>query len=547
MLRQLKIANFALIEKLELNWNNGFTVITGETGSGKSILLNALQLILGERADFSVIGPSSNKAIVEAVFDFEEHQRSFFESNDLDIENQLIIRREINKEGKSRAFINDSPVSLQILKTCTSDLVQIHSQYNTLELKSTDYQLSVVDTLADLNSKKQSYFRDYKSWQAQKRALEEKISLRQQQMATADYNRFILDEILTLELDKTDYGILEKQLQRADQADQLKHLFAELSEFGSSNLVDNLYSLRSKLDKLKGEDEQLQNFTERLNSILLEWKEFSNDANQFLYSLENEQVDIHSITDKIDKYNRILSKHRLSNQEELLNLQTELLNSTDSMDALKDEIQRLETQVQEAEKKLLITAESLHNERINATTNIQNNLHTLLQDLKLPHTTIAIAFEKTQELLPTGISKIQFLFSANMGIAPVPIERAASGGELSRFMLALQKLISEKKSLPTVLFDEIDTGVSGDVAQKMGNLLRKMGVSRQLIAISHLPQVVAQATTHFYVAKSVQNERMQTAVSVLNEEERVQEVARLLSGDKITDAALDTAKHLMQA
>jgi DNA repair protein RecN (Recombination protein N) len=547
MLRILRISNFALISQLELTWEQGFTVITGETGSGKSILLNALQLILGERADFSVIGPLSNKAIVEAIFEDGEAHKEFLAAHDLDFEPQLLIRREIHKDGKSRAFINDSPVSLSVLRSCTSNLVQIHSQYNTLELKSPDYQLSVVDTLAELNSKKKSYFKDFKSWQNQKKLLEEKIALRQQQMATADYNRFILDEILALELEKNDYGSLEKQLHRADQADQLKHLFAELSEFGASSLVDNLYSLRSKLDKLNGDDQQLQSFTARLNSILLEWKEFSNDASQFLYSLENEQIDIHTITDKIDKYNRVLAKHRLSNQEELQNLQTELLNATDSMDALEDEIQRLENQVQLAEKKLRIIAESLHNERVKATSNIQKNLHALLQDLKLPHTTIEIVFEKTPDLLPSGISKIQFLFSANLGIAPVPIERAASGGELSRFMLALQKLISEKKSLPTVLFDEIDTGVSGDVAQKMGNLLRKMGVSRQLIAISHLPQVVAQATTHFYVAKSVQNERMQTAVSVLTETERVQEVARLLSGDKITDAALDTAKHLMQA
>ncbi len=546
MLRVLRISNFALISQLELTWEQGFTVITGETGSGKSILLNALQLILGERADFSVIGPLSNKAIVEAIFEDGESHKDFLTAHDLDVESQLLIRREIHKDGKSRAFINDSPVSLSVLRSCTSNLVQIHSQYNTLELKSPEYQLSVVDTLADLNDLKIEFSTAFKSWNQLKKELAAKREILDKQLATQDYNRFVLEELETLELDKVNYANLEALLLRAEQAGQLKGLFSELSALSGSSFLDNFYVLRSKLDKLKAGDEQLEQFSERLNGLLVEWKELSQDASNFLHNLENEEINVFEITEKIDKFNRILSKHRVNHQDELQLLKNKLLEETHSVEELEQEIEKMSLQVSNQANILLKKALQLHESRMNATPHIQQQLHALLSDLKLPHTTIDIVFEKLEELNTNGCSKIQFLFSANLGMTPVPIEKAASGGELSRFMLALQKLISEKKSLPTVLFDEIDTGVSGDVAQKMGALLRKMGNSRQLIAISHLPQVVAQASSHFFVAKNIVEDRMSTTVTSLPKAQRVQEVARLLSGDQITEAAMETAKHLME-
>ena len=546
MLQQLHISNFALIDEATISLNKGYTVITGETGSGKSILLNALNLILGERADFTVIGPKSNKAIVEAEFQDCSQFESFFTENDLDFEKEIIIRREISKDGKSRAFINDSPVSLNVLKALSIQLVQIHSQYNTLELKSKSYQLEVLDILAGLDKERIIFSQEFKKLQLNKRELHSKQEELGQALKSQDYNQFVLDELSQLQLSKTDYGKIENELLKLEQSEQLTSIFGELASLtDENNFYEKLLQTKNALEKVAHLDSEIKEIKDRTSSILLDLKELANDAVSYLESSSESSESKYELTEKVDAYNRILNKHRLTTQAQLLELEEEISKQTSSVDELQLKVNQLQDTIIKEEKELVKTATAMHTKRITAVEPIISALNLLLTDLKLPHTKLEIDLTLNEELSNFGNSHVAFLFSANLGVAPVPIEKAASGGELSRLMLALQQLISEKRALPTILFDEIDTGVSGDVAQKMGNLLKKMGERVQLIAISHLPQVAAKAAHHFVVSKELVAERMSTKVIQLNESERIKEVARLMSGEQITDAALKNAEFLM--
>jgi DNA repair protein RecN (Recombination protein N) len=546
MLHQLHISNFALIDETTISLNKGYTVITGETGSGKSILLNALNLILGERADFAVIGPKSNKAIVEAEFHDCSQFHSFFLENDLDFEDSILIRREISKDGKSRAFINDSPVSLTVLKALSIQLVQIHSQYNTLELKSKSYQLEVLDILAGLDKERTIFSQEFKKLQQKKRELHSKQEELNQALKSQDYNQFVLDELAQLQLLKTDYGKIENELLKLEQSEQLTSIFGELASLtDENNFYEKLLQTKNALEKVAHLDSEIKEIKERTASILLDLKELANDAVSYLESNSESSESKYELTEKVDAYNRILNKHRLTTQAQLLELEEEISKQTSSVDELQLLVNQLQDSIIKEEQELVKTATAMHKKRIAAVEPIIKALNLLLADLKLPHTKLEIVLTINDELSNFGNSQVSFLFSANLGVAPVPIEKAASGGELSRLMLALQQLISEKRALPTILFDEIDTGVSGDVAQKMGNLLKKMGERVQLIAISHLPQVAAKAAHHFVVSKELVAERMSTKVIQLNESERIKEVARLMSGEEITDAALKNAEFLM--
>jgi len=546
MLHQLHISNFALIDETKITLNNGYTVITGETGSGKSILLNALNLILGERADFAVIGPKSNKAIVEAEFHDCEKFQPFFTEHDLDFENEIIIRREISKDGKSRAFINDSPVSLSVLKALSIQLVQIHSQYNTLELKSKSYQLEILDILAGLEKERTAFSQEFKKLQYKKRELNKKEEELNQALKSQDYNQFVLDELMQLQLSKTDYGKIENELLKLEQSEQLKGIFSELASLtDENNFYEKLLQTKNALERVAHLDSEIKEFKERTISILLDLKELANDAVSYMESSSETTESKYELTDKVDAFNRILNKHRLSTQAQLIELELEISKQTSSVDELQVVVNQLTETILKEEKELSKIALAMHGKRITAISPILTALNLLLTDLKLPHTKLEIVLTKSEELSNFGNSQASFLFSANLGVAPVPIEKAASGGELSRLMLALQQLISEKRALPTILFDEIDTGVSGDVAQKMGNLLKTMGKSVQLIAISHLPQVAAKAANHLVVSKELIGDRMTTKVIKLSDSERIKEVARLMSGEEITEAALKNAEFLM--
>lgn len=546
MLTSLRISNFALIDEVELSFESGYTVLTGETGSGKSILLHALQLILGERAELSVIGPEASKSIVEATFLLNESYLSFFEAYDLDYDPQTIIRREIAKEGKSRAFINDVPVSLQTLKLLTSRLVQIHSQYNTLELKSKSFQLELIDVLTGLLPERHSFVKKYGAFEVLGKELKELDERYSAAVQAEDYDRFILDELQELSLGTTDFNQLELDINRMENASQIMHVFGEISQITAENgSYELLYRLKASVDKQASYDPLLQSIKDRLDSILLELKELSLEADDAIDQLEVNDSEKEILLEKWNAFNKILNKHRLSSADDLKSMYEQLTSKLNSLDDLLQACTNKRTQYDLLKKELLSDADYLHEQREKRIPAILALLQDRLKELKLPHTTLKFDLRQQMDLNRTGNTGVDFLFSANFGIEAVPIEKAASGGELSRLMLALQQLISEKQSLPTIFFDEIDTGVSGDVALKMGQLLSKMGETVQLMAISHLPQVAAKAAHHMVVAKELRNNRMQTTVRVIDHIERPHEIARLMSGEIVTEAALQNAQNLL--
>ena len=546
MLQRIHISNFALIEEANVDFKKGFTVITGETGSGKSILINALNLILGERADFSVIGTKSNKCIVEATFRISLRFKTFFLENDLDFDEILCVRREILKEGKSRAFVNDTPVQLNLLKNLCSQLVQIHSQYNTLELRSKSFQLEVLDILSGLENERNQMNQFFSSFQK----LNKQLSLIETELTSAqvtqDYNQFVLNELNELRLESTNYSSMEVELNRIENSENLIALYHSLVDVtDNQGLYSILKSVKINLDKFASTDSVVANFSERLNSLLIELKELSSDAGKALENLEFSGINAEELTEKLDFFNRILNKHRVINQDQLKLFKAELESKIVSLDALTLEYETVKNELEIKTDQLIEFANKLHGKRVDATPHIENELKQILNALKLPNTDLKFHLSKSSQINPHGITDVEFLFSANKGVPVVPVEKAASGGELSRVMLSLQKMVSEKRELPTILFDEIDTGVSGDVAQKIGLLLNQMGERVQLIAISHLPQVAAKAEHHLIVSKKIENQEMKTLVYPINEDERIIEIARLLSGEQISDAALTNAKNLM--
>ncbi len=548
MLRRLRITNFALINQLELHFDSGFTVITGETGSGKSILLSALNMILGERADFSVIGSNGDKSVVEADISLSAFDlKYFFDTHDLDYEQETLIRREIYTGGKSRAFINDVPVSLNILKELTEKLIHIHSQYNSLELKNKEFQLEIIDDLGQLNLEKKAYQVSYFKYVE----LKKELNLLREEIQNSDLNHdyilFQLNELIELRLDQTDYIQLEKELKKAENSEMIIRMLGLITQLmeQDGNVLDQLSQLKSSLDRLKGVDSDLDFISSRIDSQIIELKEIVSDSHDLSDRVVVNTERIKFLTESLNEFNRVLTKHKVGNQEELKAVQKDLTIKINESKNAEHRVLELENIISELHRRLKQNASELHQARTGAVQHIAKELKVILATLKLPDTNLIFELSELNELNVNGSTAVSLLFSANKGIQPIPIEKAVSGGELSRVMLALQKMLSEKKSLPTILFDEIDTGVSGDVAQKLGVMLRNMGTHLQLIAISHLPQVAAKAVHHFKVQKNNNHQVTQTSVYPLSENERVEEIARLMSGENITEAAKENAKTLM--
>ena len=549
MISSLRIENFALIDEVTIRFDKGFTVITGETGSGKSILLNALNLILGERANYSVIAKHSDKSIVEAEIDITGFGlNDFFQQNELDYFDQTIVRREITSKGRSRAFINDTPVQLSVLKAFSSQLIHIHSQYNTLELKDVDFQLKILDLLADVFTEKEKFEVDYKRFLVSKKELNELIRLSVENQKNADYNAFQLEELESLNLDQNKFDTLIADLKKGENADEIKNTFSEVLSFlgAGTGIIDQIGQIKSSLSKRIGLDDSIQQVFERFDSIEIELNDLSDEVESKLQELDFDPRKLDELISKVDVYQRVLQKHGLNDQDELLDLMNSLSAKTSSNEDVQERIKTLESELNVEEKRLTDKANQLHKKRLNAKSKIEKDIVKALAELKLENTVLIFKLSQSDKLSSSGNSELELLFSPNQGVEPVPVHQAASGGELSRVMLALQNLMSSKIKLRTMLFDEIDTGVSGDVAQKMGATLKKMGKEMQVIAITHLPQVAAKGAQHLKVTKGTVKGVTQTSVFELSLEDRINETARLMSGDTITSSAIENAKVLMQ-
>lgn len=548
MIKSLRIENFALIDSVNIQFDGGFTVITGETGSGKSILLNALNLILGERANFSVIGELKDKSVVEAEIDISGfNMKNFFKANQLDYFDLTIVRREIYKQGRSRAFINDIPVQLNILKELTGGLIHIHSQYNTLELKDKDFQIRLLDVLAGTLKKRTQFQNVFAGYQLKKKELTERLLLLAESSSKIDYDSFQLTELQALDLDNIDYEAMKQELSKFENADELLASFGALLNLleMDGGVLQQLGQVNTTLEKNASIDPVLSDLQKRVASVLIELKDISSEAEEQSGSISIDPKQLVELSSKLDSFNKATFKHRVQNQEELLHLMEDLNGSSDDLAQLEGDIARLTNEIQLEEAKLIELGEVLHNERKKSIPEIETRITKSLNELKLVNTILEFRLSKELKLTKFGTSNLEIYFSPNVGLPPVPIHQAASGGELSRVMLALQSLMSRKIQLQTILFDEIDTGVSGDVAQKIGQTLKSMGAGMQVIAITHLPQVAAKGEQHLSVFKAIIDGRTQSSVIELDMAARIEETARLMSGDEINEAALANAKALM--
>jgi DNA repair protein RecN (Recombination protein N) len=544
MLRKLTVKNFVLIDALEIDFQRGFTAITGETGSGKSILLGALGLLKGDRADFSLIGPDGNKSVVEGVFSMDEIALNFLATLDLEPWTELVVRREIQKDGRSRAFVNDTPIGVQDLKVLMSRMLVIHSQYNTLELKDKDYQLSILDALSGTLDSAKDYRSRYAKFQSLGRRLQVLQDQQRELLNKQDYESFLLEELSALNLREIDYDNLAQELSRHEQKRELLEILEGLVQFSEGDAQNHLQGYRAKLQKMSGNDPGFTGLLEQLNQLVALMKELGFEASSKTEDLMSNSLDATEVLSKVDEYNRLLNKHRVTDQSSLLNILEELASHSQTLSQWTKEISLLESQIVEEEQALEAAAKTLNASRREKALLLSEELKEGLVGLKLKDAQIQFVLTDTDTLNERGMIDLDILFSANKGMELTPIHKAASGGELSRVMLLLQQRISGQMDLPCILFDEIDTGVSGDVAERMGKLLRTMGENRQLLAITHLPQVAAKAQGHLKVAKEDRSDRTITSVRSLEDEERIIELARLLSGEEIRPEAVQQAHSL---
>lgn len=545
MLRKLTVKNFVLIDALEIDFQTGFTAITGETGSGKSILLGALSLLKGDRADFSLIGPDGNRSVVEGVFSMDEVSRNFLEALDFEPWPELVVRREIQHDGRSRAFVNDTPIGLQDMKRLMSRMLVIHSQYNTLELKDKDYQLSILDALSGTSEIAKDFKIHYAHFLTLGKNLQVLKERQRDMLSKQDYESFLLSELSALNLREVRYDALSQALERQEQKQELSEILEGLVQFSEGNAMNVLQGFRSKIQKIAAKDASFTGLLDQFNQLIPLLEEIGYEASSKNDDLRSNNVDVEDVLLQVDEFNRLLNKHRATDQASLLQLFEELSSRSDSLVQLTSELSVLESRMLEEEKALVTKAQNLNELRKKKALHLKEELKEGLTGLKLKDAQIQFDLKNTASLNERGMVDLEILFSANKGMELTPIHKAASGGELSRVMLLLQQLISVRMELPCILFDEIDTGVSGDVAERMGKLLRTMGTNRQLFAITHLPQVAAKAQGHLKVTKEEIHDRTITKVKPLTDEDRILEIARLLSGEEIKSEAVQQAHILI--
>ena len=549
MLSRIYIQNFALIDQLEIHFKKGLQVITGETGAGKSIILGALRLILGERADSKSISDFSTKSVVEAEFKISESLKIFFEENDLDFEVDTIIRREILPSGKSRAFVNDVPVTLDVLKELSERLIDIHSQFETSQLFSEEYQFKIIDGLSENKNLIESYQSDYFEFQRKQRELEKLKNTLSEGNKESDYKLFLLEELEAAQLETVNYELLQSQISLAENKGAISELLAQIfarTDQEEVGLFDGFYDVKNKLSRVADLSLQFSELNARLEENYVEFKDILFQLQNEAEKLDANPEDLLVLQEQNDKINALFLKHKVSDIEDLLKIKEELSLEKNSFEDIEHKISQLEKEIAEASQSLLKKAEILSKNRKQTAPVFVEKVESLLHQLGLEKAKVEVELSSTKEFGKFGTEKIQLLFQANTGFALKPIQNAISGGERSRVMLSIKKLMAENAELPTLILDEIDTGVSGRIADEMGNVMQEMAENMQLIVITHLAQVAAKGNDNYKVQKSDIEGKTQTRIFPLNQEEKLTEIAQLLSGSKITDAAILQAKELMQ-
>jgi len=549
MITSLSIENFALIEKLDIDFSNGFSIITGETGAGKSILLGALGLVLGKRADLTSLKNKDEKCIVEANFSIGKYDLEFFfESNDLDYEQETIIRREILPSGKSRAFVNDSPVNLQQLQDLSFYLIDVHSQHQTLELSEEEYQFKIIDAIAnnqELGIEFQSFLKKYRVAIS---TLESKKNEFSAVLKEKDYNEFLYQELEIANLKEGELEELEQQYQTLSNVEFIKENLDKLlsisneEEFG---VLKNLKEFKAVLQKNVGFSTEYQSLFERTNSLLIEFDDIVKELNRESDLVFNDPEKLETINQKLQLIYSLQKKHNVLTVKELIQIQIDLEGKVVSVATLEEEIVNLEKSIKELELQLDEVANKISKSRREAIPNLSEQLIAILNLLGMPNVRFKIDIIASETYHNNGKDSLQFLFSANKGTDFGLLKKVASGGEMSRIMLAVKSILSQYSKLPTIIFDEIDTGVSGEIANKMGEIMRDMSKTMQVFAITHLPQIAAKGANHYKVFKTVLGENTVSELKLLNKDERIIEIAEMLSGKDISDSAVNHAKALL--
>jgi DNA repair protein RecN (Recombination protein N) len=548
MLSRIYIKNFALIDTLEVSLNNGLQVITGETGAGKSIILGALRLILGERADAKSISSAQDKSIVETEFDLNNQFKKFFIENDLDYEHQTIIRREILPSGKSRAFINDVPVTLDVLKELSSQLIDIHSQFETSNLFTSEYQFKIIDGLSENKKNVEDYKNEFSDFQSLKIQLKRLQTQLLESNKESDYKQFLLNELEELGLDQIDYEEIQNRLSIQENAGMISENLAQvLSRFHQEEMgiLSFFNEAKSKLSKIAEVSTNFSELDERLETSFVELKDIISGLEDEADKIEINPENLAVLSDLNNKINALFVKHNVSGITELKEIRDQLSGEQSSASELEASIAAIEENISKKEKNLQSLAEKLSKNRKKSIPVFIKKAEGLLKKLGLEKAKVDIELLDTTEFNAFGKENIQLLFQANSGFPLKPIQTAISGGERSRVMLAVKKIIAESDELPTLILDEIDTGVSGKVAEEIGNLMREMSKDMQLIVISHLAQVAAKGNNNYKVVKQDISGKTQSTIVSLSDEEKLNEIAQLLSGSKITEAALAQAKELI--
>ncbi|MCF7568190.1 DNA repair protein RecN [Sabulilitoribacter arenilitoris] len=550
MLTSLSIKNYALIDNLQVNFNNGLSIITGETGAGKSILLGGLSLILGKRADLSSLKDATKKCIIEAVFKVSNYNlKALFEAEDFDYEPLTIIRREILPSGKSRAFVNDSPVNLSSLQLLGERLIDIHSQHQTLQLTSNDFQFQIIDALANNNQLLQNYNTDLKTFKTLKSELQELLNFQAEAIKEHDYNTFLLNELVEANLVEGEQQSLEEEYETLNNIEGIKEKLSESYQLLSEEqigVLTTLTTIKNNLQNISVFSSKYNELFNRVNSSLIDLDDVFSEIDMLQDNLEADPNRLEEVDSKLKTLHNLMQKHVASDVSELIKIKNELEEKVSIAESLDASIEEKQLEIKDKINQLKNISKQISNKRLKVIPQLKEQLQSILHSLGMPNAQFKIdIFYNGETFFANGQDELSFLFSANKGGNFSELKKAASGGELSRIMLAIKSVLSNYIQLPTIMFDEIDTGVSGEISNKMGDIMLQMSKTMQVFSITHLPQIAAKGHSHFKVYKEDVNEVTQTNLVKLNHDERIVEIAQMLGGTEMSSSAIAHAKELL--
>ena len=549
MLKRLKINNYALIDSIEISFDKGMTSITGETGAGKSIILGGLSMVLGSRIDNSKIINKNKKCFVESEFDLRDQNLvEFFKTNDLDYEDITIIRREVNESGKSRAFINDTPVKLDLLSSLTNKLIDVHSQFNNLNILDSNFIFLILDSLSKNQDKYSVYLNRFKSLKVIERQIDDKKIIRDKLNSDLDYNKFLFNEFDELNFNNLNVEDLDNKVKEGDNIDQIKEILSHINnEFNTSEIgiSEKISQIIKSLSKVANTSSRLNDLTQNLSLVNENLNQIVNDSESILEDISNSNENIDNLRDTLDKLYSLQNKHKVDSIDKLLKLKQDLANKISSHDNLDLEIEQLEVKVKLLNTDLLLMANKIHDKRKSIIPEFEILMNKNLSELGMEKSNIKIDLSKSDTIQKNGVSEGKFLFRSVKGNHYNELKEIASGGEISRVMLSIKSILSNFTKLSSIIFDEIDTGISGSVSSKVAELMKYMSDKMQVIVITHTPQVASKGDFHFKVYKREENNKVITDVKLLSDKERVNEIAEMLSGDKSNKSANELANELL--